>query len=80
MKNTMHTKNTLLNFTPCSGASDEYCSGVFVGIVSTMMDCGKTWADAIKHTAVMLPHDSRELTAKNLPETWVEHVKLARVW
>lgn len=45
-----------------------------------MMDSGMTWANAIKHAAVMLPHDSRELTAKNLPETWVEHVKLARVW
>jgi len=36
---------------------DDYCHGLVVGIVSSLMDRGMTFYDAIDHIKARLPHD-----------------------
>ncbi len=64
--------NALYNYSPSSGASDEYCKGLIVGVASALMsvdlysfDVAMAWI--VRH----MPDDCRELNESNVPTTWL---------
>lgn len=65
-------KDTLYNFSVRSGASNEYCKGLVVGIVAGYMSHGKSWEDSIIQVAKRLPNatEIRTLNADCLPIGW----------
>lgn len=75
IQNPVTLKDALYNLVPKSGASDEYCKGLIVGIVSSMMACGVSYKDAIAHLAIHLPLDPETRIA--VPPSWEADVLAA---
>ena len=65
-------KDALHIFHPNSGASDEYCKGLVVGIVAGLMAMGMPWIQAIAQIASNLPNPdtTRKLDSHTLPVGW----------
>lgn len=65
-------KDALHIFHPNSGASDEYCKGLVVGIVAGLMAMGLPWIQAISQVAANLPNPgaTRNLDSHTLPVGW----------
>ena len=61
--NTVVVKDALHNFSVSSGASNEYCKGIIVGIVAGYISMVMTWIRAIVEVSTNLPDTSeiREL-------------------
>jgi hypothetical protein len=64
-------REALHNFNPESGASDSYCKGIAVGIVSTLIDFRLTFNEANEKVKQNLPEICRPITSKNYPESWI---------
>jgi hypothetical protein len=67
-------KDALHNLATDSGASDEYCKGIVVGAVATVValrDCEFRWALSIVASHCPDPPDIRELH-KVVPESWLK--------
>ena len=71
LKEPVRLKDAMANFSPRSGASDEYCKGLIVGVVSALMATGMTWRNAIAHAANSMPSDARMQNGASVPESWV---------
>lgn len=61
---------------PTSGASADNAKGVIIGMVSGLMACGLTYADAIGLVSKSLPHDYRD---ESLPAAWAHDIIMARM-
>ncbi len=68
-------RNALHNFAIDSGASDEYCKGLLVGVVSGMMgatgDGFLTFGYVVAFVSKHMPTNARTLTPDNVPESWL---------
>ena len=75
--NTVVVKDALHNFSVSSGASNEYCRGIVVGIVAGYISMGMTWIRAIVEVSTNLPDTSeiRELNANCLPIGWESDIR-----
>ena len=71
LKNQVVLKDTMYNFHPTSGASDDYCKGLIVGAVSALMATGKSFDDSLEQCAICMPETSRLMTKDCVPESWV---------
>jgi len=67
-------KDALYNLAPRSGASLDYCTGLVVGVVSTLMAEGMSFGDAIVLVALHMPHG--EGTRLAVPDCWQEDLKM----
>lgn len=68
-------RDALYNFHPTSGASDNYCKGIIVGVVSGVMAGGvEDWDKAIAIVKDCMPIDARKLTEDNTPESWLPYL------
>lgn len=64
-------RDTLANYDETSGASDDYCKGMVVGVVSTLMATGMTWEDSMRLVGTTLQSGTpRKLSDKNMPHMW----------
>lgn len=63
-------KDAMYNFSPKSGASDEYCKGMLVGAVAALISTGMTWRDALAHCAICMPDDARMQKDTSVPASW----------
>jgi hypothetical protein len=64
----------LHNLTQSSGASNEYCKGLLVGLVSGLMADGDSFDYAIRTVAEHMPKSHRAL-ADCTPECWVNDLQ-----
>jgi hypothetical protein len=69
-------RDTMYNLHPTSGASDEYCKGLLVGVVGALMAVGMSWDEAISHAAINMPDGARMHCT---PESWVDRVMVEYV-
>ena len=63
--------DAMYNFSPDSGASDDYCKGLIVGAVSALMATGESFDDSLEQCAICMPETSRLMTKDCVPESWV---------
>ena len=70
LKKQVVLKDTMYNFHPTSGASDEYCKGLLVGVVGALMATGMSWNDAIAHAAINMPDGARMQENTSVPFSW----------
>lgn len=70
LKNQVRLKDTMYNFHPTSGATDEYCHGLIVGVVGALMSTGMSFNDAITHAAINLPDGTRLQAGTSVPDCW----------
>jgi hypothetical protein len=68
-------KDALNNFAPRSGASDEYCKGLVVGLAAGLIAGGLTWREATTAIKQNWPRDGREVNDANCPESWTEALR-----
>lgn len=70
--NPARLRDAMANYAKNSGASDEYCRGVIVGVVSGLMATGFDFDDALDlaRTAISDDESRRDLTPENFPESW----------
>jgi hypothetical protein len=61
-------KDALYNLDARSGASEDYCKGLLVGVVSAWMAAGLSFQDAIDEVARLMPHAPGTRLA--CPEPW----------
>lgn len=71
MRNPTVLKDALHNLHPESGATNNYCQGLVVGIVAGMMSRGLTFQTAIKRVAENLPDKARPII---WPPSWKSDV------
>lgn len=71
MKDPLRLKDAMYNFAPDSGASEDYCNGLIVGLVAGMMATGMTWRAALSQCAIAAPKTTR-ISAQSMPETWID--------
>lgn len=64
-------KDAMNNFSISSGASDEYCRGILVGAVSSLIAAGNKFYDVLELCAICMPEDTRRLTEQCVPKTWL---------
>lgn len=71
LKNVIMLVDCLCNFSPTSGASDDYNRGLVIGMVSGLMATGMSFDEALEQTAKACPNTyiSR---LDLLPESWRE--------
>lgn len=69
LKTQVWLRDALYNFSPRSGASEEYCKGLLVGVVSALVATGVEWRAAITHAAINMPEDAR-IGPDTVPESW----------
>jgi hypothetical protein len=69
VKNPAMLKDALHTLSAHSGANNDYCNGLTVGIVSALMAMGFTFKDAIAQVAINFPQrwDSPRYA---VPEAW----------
>lgn len=70
LKYEVRLKDALYNLHPSSGADDEYCKGLVVGVVSALMATGMTFSDSLRQVANCLPVGTRTI-GNVFPETWI---------
>ncbi len=73
MKETL-IKDALNNLLPDSGASDDYCQGIILGLMSAIMAKGMTFDRALNHLAKLARPQVR---MSGVPECWKEDWKKA---
>lgn len=78
VKEQVHLKNALHNLASTSGASLEYCQGLTVGVVSSLMAMGFSYKDAIAQVAINMPED-RHNPRYAVPESWQQDLIAARL-
>jgi hypothetical protein len=71
MKNPVVLKDAMYNFAPDSGASEEYCKGLIVGLVAGLMATGMTWRNAVAQAAIAAPKTAR-IGVESMPESWID--------
>jgi hypothetical protein len=74
MARNVHLANALGNYAINSGASNDYCKGLIVGLVSAIMAAnGGSFDQALATAMENLPTDGscRELSPDNMPESWL---------
>jgi hypothetical protein len=67
-------RDCLYNLNQSSGASNEYCKGMLVGLVSGLMADGDSFNYAIRTVAEHMPKNHRAL-ADCTPEYWVNDLQ-----
>lgn len=67
-------KDCLYNLNQSSGASDEYCKGIVVGIASLLVSQGASLDDAMYTIALHLPKSHRAI-ADVAPESWADDLQ-----
>lgn len=75
----VRVRDALAHFMPDSGATDEYCRGILVGIVSVAMSGGRPFEHAVRVVAAEMPYGAscRVLNELNVPKAWLADFKLA---
>lgn len=74
MKNETLIKDALNNLLPNSGASDDYCQGIMVGLMSALMANGKTYKSGIEYLAKLADPFIRQ---DGIPIPWKPDWELA---
>jgi len=69
-------RDVLYNFHYQSGAGNDYCKGLFNGVVSTLMACQNlTFQQALAIAVDNLPTESRPLEGCTIPGPWVSDTR-----
>ena len=74
MRRRVVLRDCLYNLSQSSGASNEYCKGMLVGLVSGLMAQGESFNHALRTVAEHMPKSHRAL-ADCTPESWVNDLQ-----
>lgn len=74
VKNQTVLKDALHNFATNSGASDEYCTGIAIGVVSGLMAMGFTYNEAIAEFAINFPQSKYIPRYSAIPDAWKDDI------
>jgi hypothetical protein len=76
--NPVTLKDALHNLDVRSGANNDYCTGLAVGIVAALMATGFLFKDAIAQVAIHMPAETTK-PRYTFPESWLQDVFAARI-
>jgi hypothetical protein len=78
IKNPVMLKDALHNLDTRSGATNDYCTGMTVGIVAALMAVGMSYRDALAQVAINMP-DEKYKPRYAVPESWQLDLAAARL-
>ena len=76
--NCIALKDALHNLDTRSGASNDYCTGLTVGVVSALMAVGFDFKDALAQVAIHMPSEATK-PRYAVQESWVQDLIAARL-
>jgi hypothetical protein len=70
----IHLANAMENFSTTSGAGDDYCKGLLVGLVTGLMAGGESFSRSLATLAAVSPPPgrARSYTAACIPGAWLK--------